>query len=207
MQKELLASFAILASLSLLPSQSDLKGPPKHNVKEELLMEAIQQGNVPVVSWLVKKNASVNYVRDNGFSLLDAATELKSEVISCRILKVLLSRGADANYKFRSTPIAMISAGRGRLDEVGILFDFGYKINTKSESGDSALSYASSKSKLNRVSVAVFLINRGAKPTIGRTGGKTALQWAKYYQDKRLVNVLESANQKISKIAVKSGGK
>ncbi len=105
-----------------------------------MLGNAARVGNLPMIKWLLSKNANIDAVsKDRGYTaLMDAIWKNKTDLVS-----YLVERGADLSTISKDgQPVAVLASGSGNADICKILAENGADIHKKDNLGMSALEYA-----------------------------------------------------------------
>lgn len=138
------------------------------------LIKASWQGDLPIVEYLLAKNAAVDAVDTDSqqTALMNAVTRGHASIV-----KALLEAKADVSLrnKFDFTPLTT-AAGAGNQEIVGLLIDAGAKVNDET-SGLSALAFPVS---IGDTEMMRFLVERGADVNQASAIGQTALISAIY---------------------------
>ncbi len=119
------------------------------------------------------------------------------------IVKMLLEHGANPNATVQNrNPLVLIALERVNDDRIVDLFlDHGVSLNTVDAAHTSLLMYAvnsrrfipdarSEELALRREAWVRKMLERGADPNLANDSGCTALMWASYSQDSRIVRIL-----------------
>lgn len=148
------------------------------------LHEAAQKGDLRKVKLLLKSEANIDAMDDQGVTpLLWASTYGKAEVV-----KYLISKGADVNYSLQHGMTAlMLATEYGENEVASILVNNGAKINVKEKSGYAALDLAVNKD--NEI-ITALLIKNGADLNSRVEDGGTALYKAAMRGNKSIVDLL-----------------
>ena len=163
-----------MPEVNTTPTNSDL----------ELLLEAIDDGNVQLVKYMLDKGVDVNASTDGGWTpLLEAADEGQTA-----IMELLLDRGARVDQGNRDgwTPL-MEAAEEGHYEMAKLLLDKGAKPDQTNDNGVTALMHAADEGRLEMTKL---LIDRGADVNFQSKEGFTALLVAIDEGHQRIVQLL-----------------
>ena len=126
------------------------------NENLKLFLEAIDDGNIELVKYMIKNGVAINGQTDHGWSPLLEAVHEENEAIT----QLLLDAGANvglADHKGRNA--ILIAAREGSLPIVELLVAKGANVNAKDNQGHTVLYYAIEGSNTALVS---WLLDRGA---------------------------------------------
>lgn len=143
------------------------------------LMYVASMGDLGKVNNFISRGADVKARDKDGWTALHHAT---LGGIHDDVMRALIRAGADVNAKTSRNETALIlSAMKGKVEEVRVLVESGTDVNVKTSSGETALIMAAEfgHSDEEAEAVAEILLKAGADPTIKDILGKTALQYAK----------------------------
>jgi hypothetical protein len=135
--------------LSLLNAGADLKRV--NNAGHTALIEAIIEGQEPIVRLLISNGADVNAGDVKGFSagetpLIVAAMKGKTDIAA-----ILIAEGAKVNTRTKDGQTALIYAAGApgdRTEVVRLLIEKGADVNAQDKKGMTALAYALKKRDL-----------------------------------------------------------
>ncbi|XP_060077188.1 ankyrin-3-like [Ylistrum balloti] len=130
----------------------------ENDKKSTALHWAVRYQQSSTVKLLLKKgNVNPNHIRSMG---LVAPLVLSSAIGNNRIVKTLLSQGADVNIVIRGGECALHHAAKeGHIKVVKTLLRYGANINKQDEKGDMAINLASQKGHADIVNI---LLTKGA---------------------------------------------
>jgi len=170
------------------------------------LREAVSNGNLKAVKFLIKRGADPNGDRNTGYGFSGGWTMIMSAMsyivqytngsenkqLGTEIAKVLIENGADLNQQTNQGMTALMYAvGFDDCDEiVKLLLDNGADLNMRDNNGKTALMYAASAGKVNRIKL---LLEKGADPDLMDNCGDSALSYvniAPHYTETR-VNMIK----------------
>lgn len=128
------------------------------NLRTEALWDAISQGDIDSVRFLVMAGADINATGEYGWTpLVEAVTAGEPEIVS-----FLVNHGADVNVKSSSGDTPLIYAASASYDQeeiAEILIKAGAEVNAKGYLGETALRHACSE-RLERT--AMLILKSGA---------------------------------------------
>ncbi len=133
---------------------------PTNSVRKTLLQKAAWEGNLPMVRFLLGKQANPNLGSEDGYKPIHAAVfNCYPEIVECLILA-----DADLNAKNPSgaTPIKLAEQN-GDMDMIQLLLDHGADIDIQDNEGYSPLCSAAAKGEDEMYS---FLLENGANPNL-----------------------------------------
>lgn len=185
----------------------------QYDLDHELLFLTSQPfvGELEKVKKLVEKGASLEIKNDFDMTpLLNAAyikngerrfftdnvEEKQSELEAVKIVKFLISKGADksaTDYK-RNNAIHLAAYG-GRDKMVQTLLELGFSVNEQNKAGATPLIIAVASGSLETVK---FLVSKGADINHTTKENATALDIAKQYEHKEIADYLENLGVKES---------
>ncbi|XP_033732061.1 uncharacterized protein LOC117321665 [Pecten maximus] len=145
------------ATVSLL-LENNADANIENDKKSTALHWAVRYEQANTVKLLLKKgNVNPNHIRSMG---LVAPLVLSSAIGNNRIVKLLLTNGADVNIVIRGGECALhYAAKEGHIKVVKTLLRYGADINMQDEKGDMAINLASQKGHADIVN---FLLMKGA---------------------------------------------
>ena len=137
------------------------------------LIDAVRGGNASSVKALLTKGADPNQPGAEGVSPLLVAASMGN----VEIATALITKGAAVDSQDKSSwqlsPL-MVASFAGRLEMVKLLSDKGADIELKNKDGNTAIFFASLAT--DHVSVMYFLLERGAKMLLQKTGFAAMLE-------------------------------
>jgi ankyrin repeat protein len=135
------------------------------------LMFALRCENSTCVEWLLKNNANVKTLSSEQESILEIAA---NPVTSPKILKELISRGADIQAKFRFQNQQPIICGFANedLEYIKILLSSGADINVTDSQGRNLAFYLDEETSLKKLE---FLNEKGLNFKLKDTGGMSCI--------------------------------
>jgi len=161
----------------------------RNGIATAVLM-AFANGNIQVFEYLIKSGGDINFTDPNGGTYLIGATI----DINLPLIRVLLANGVNINAQNNQGINALMVASRmGYVEIVELLLKNGADISAKDKQEMTALmhaadGYTGTRStvmtnikgqqiplRLNHVTVAQLLLDRGANPNLSDKKGKTAL--------------------------------
>lgn len=109
-------------------------------LREEALIQAAQEGNINIVTQLLKQRINVNFNNKNYGTALHCACEYGHEDIAT----LLLSNGADINITDANLGMSPlhIASRNGQSDIIEVFLKYGANINCKDSDGDTPLHVA-----------------------------------------------------------------
>jgi ankyrin repeat protein len=137
------------------------KDRAKINERDEsgntILHNAVREGNIEIVKYILSQDADVNIKNGGGETALQIAIYTNNE----ELIKYLVSNGADVNAKgvYDETPLHD-AIKKGKIEIVKYLVSHGANLNTKNSIQESPL-YAAVKN--NRLDIVKYLISQGAE--------------------------------------------
>jgi Ankyrin repeats (3 copies)/Ankyrin repeat len=164
-------------------------------IKADALARAAAHGDVELLQLLIRKGADVNYVDDQGQTvlMLAAARGIYSQCGNDPLLysyrgnteevKSLLAAGARVNdVDHDGNTALMLAAEYARIDSVKLLLDGGSDVHLQNKYGWTALIYAANSSgnfdRANMKEIVEALIAGGSDLNVRDEQGKTALTYA-----------------------------
>jgi ankyrin repeat protein len=152
------------------------------------LFSAIFKNDFNTVSKMLESGTDPNSVDEDGFSLLMNAILADTE--DTRIVSLILSKGADVNYREPNKWTALHFAARDqKIEAVKLLLDHGADVNAKEEFGNTPLDRNITVCRDNH-EIAKMLLDRGADPSIKNNYGSSAIDYAKLVEDDELLKLL-----------------
>jgi ankyrin repeat protein len=137
-----------------------------------ILHNAVREGNIEIVKYLLSQDADVNIKNSGGETALQIAIYSNNE----ELIKYLVSNGADVNFKgvYDESPLHD-AIMKGNIEIVKYLVSRGANFNTKNNVQESPL-YAAVKN--NRLDIVKYLISQGAEVNTKDYVGGTLLHEA-----------------------------
>jgi len=130
--------------------------PAEENSELDLLLEAIDDGNIELVQFMLQKGAKVNDATKDGWTpLMEAADEGHMEIVN-----LLLDKGANINAttKHGYTPL-MVAVDEGYGDIAKLLIQKGAKVDAKTKNGWDVFMEAVDE---GHIEIVQMLISKGA---------------------------------------------
>ena len=158
--------------------------------------------SITIASLLIDKGANINAPGHANFSPLHRVAEACAENTEARkVVKLLIGRGADPNYRGDggTTPLMSVVTWNDDVETVKLLLEGGALINTTNSKGATPLMQACKK---EHTKVAYFLLNNGADPAMRRDDGSSALHLlasGDYYDEEERLS--------LAKALIKNGAK
>ena len=150
------------------------------------LHQAVGQGDIEKIQWLVKRGADINAKKDNGTTPLHEASGRGD----LGMVRFLVENGANINatkYHDESTPLHWAEY-QGHLHIARFLVEKGADINAKKDNGTIPLHEASGRGDLEMVR---FLVENGANINASKYHDEsTPLHWAAYQGHLKIVRYL-----------------
>jgi len=183
---------------------------------ETALNQAAYANDLATVKLLLRKGADVNAKDVAGETpLMNAAAEGNPEMV-----RMLLAHGADVNsvsnkevgLNVKNGPIALglhtpliMAAAYAGLDTIQVLLDHGAKVNVQDTRGMTPLMLAVASDRPDP-RVVGLLLEKGADPKIKSGNGETALDWARKFQNGRVMQALGLTRVEAQPATVKPAG-
>lgn len=181
----------------LLKAGANVNAASTHMNRSALMMAA-QGGHVDTVAVLLAAGADVNQEGIGGTPLTSATYDGTESHL--KIVRALLTAGADVNGA--SSTVAMKATRNSSCEVLKVLIEAGASVNAVTRLG-SALSMAIAE---NRPQHAAMLLAAGADAHVRfpadvdfRIAGKTPLEYARETKAKKIVALIESAQQPSAK--------
>ncbi|XP_055306536.1 serine/threonine-protein kinase TNNI3K-like [Sitodiplosis mosellana] len=157
------------------PGNSESANAKKHEVFEQpmdVLLHAIEQGNVSIVESFISKGINMSVQLDNGKTPIHVAAR-KGHVV---VVKFLIQHGADINAQTQDRETALhMAAYQGHAEIVKFLIEHGANINAQTKDGWTALFRAEWQ---GHAEIVKFLIEHDANVNAQDKDGYTALHLA-----------------------------
>ncbi len=163
---------------------------------EKELIKAIKSGDESYILEILQKNPDVNCQFSNGMSGLYYALKHKRT----NVVKLLLSKGADPNFKSGKSSILNWAIRYDRQRIARLLIEYGADVNAIDHKTNSPLIYAARYSNLRMCKI---LIDRGANLLYENENGKRASDYLIYWDELNSENYLLDMEE----IAEKSKGR
>ncbi|TGO80036.1 hypothetical protein BELL_0016g00100 [Botrytis elliptica] len=136
---------------------------------ESLLIDAVKRNHCIVATYLLDKFIDANYMKEIG-----TASLLRTAVIygHANIVKLLLEKGAEPNYKIGHRTALMMASSEGQLTIVELLLEYGAEIDCRDSSHETPLRIAIYRGHLDMIKL---LLEKGARVNYGENNGETPL--------------------------------
>lgn len=147
------------------------------------LIAAVLEGSYNVVNLLVSKIKNINFVTEQGFSLLLIATESNQY----KIMELLLKKGADPNIIGLNGRAPLHIASQEQISYVKLLLEYGAHVNVLDKDNWTPLRQSIICRKYD---IAKLLIQNGAKDDILDYKNKTPYDYAIFSENTKLIKLL-----------------
>jgi ankyrin repeat protein len=138
---------------------------------------------------LLKVGADAGVVT-NKTAVLSEALGWAAKARKTEAVKFLIAKGAEVDARDQRGETALMCASRiGSAETVKVLIDGGAKPNETTKDGKSPLIYAAEANRYEPIKV---LLENGADASIKDGAGNTALEYARKWQNTKLVDLLKS---------------
>lgn len=153
------------------------------------LIAAINKQNIPIVKYLLSKDANPNLPQTSGQTKI-IPLNIAIEVNNIEIVKILVESGADVNSSNRmiytgqagDTPLIFAIKRQSSLPIAEYLIANGAKVNKATSTGYTPLmavaDFSVSGNGQSRYQIALLLLKNDADPNIRNSSGKNALHFA-----------------------------
>jgi ankyrin repeat protein len=177
-----------------LVSLSSIDNNTSKNMLSECLIVACNNICYEIVLSLLNKGANPNYTCDDLYNnkitplLATFRSSMEDQLEQCKIIRVLIERGANYNYLYTSNlHLLHFACYYGFYEAVELLVEKNINIDHLSESGTTGLMLAAMK---NHENIVRFLVEKGSNINIFNDNFDTPIKFAMLNKNESLVGYL-----------------